>query len=448
MKKPKDNDEAIENWYETKKDKAEKKLHKDIKKGIDEKSREETYLKELKSLREKYQNLHDRRHRFLLFKIKHIDPILRRLEPFFLACSKTRTSIKDIILTLRISIRNLLDSLLLPLRKFSSIQDLILTYFVKIMDFFFFITFKLPYKLFYGSFFSFWNLLTKPRSKEKKKSTSLEAFEKIISKPISEFMSEDFLSFDEFENLNKILRAFVQKEANVAVLMRHGIFHGCISSYSIVNNFDVEKMDKNRVWANQFREQNISFVKYDDTFLEAFETFLQKRCWFIFVLKKNKVVGVVYPKDILFALEDFYRTVPQEVLNKYPIEEYMETKFIDIQQNEKLGIVQNKISLTTEKANLILHKNSPIGIIANLDIIREISNRGKGVSGSTSSDIMSFPVITLDFNLSVFEVMRMMQNTNLKKLVVVDKGIFRGVVSVLNVLQVTKSIVEDIEKGD
>lgn len=81
---------------------------------------------------------------------------------------------------------------------------------------------------------------------------------------------------------------------------------------------------------------------------------------------------------------------------------------------------------------VISKKNNPVGMLTERDFVRKIIARGKD-SSIPVEDIMSSPVITIEPEKSIFELIQLMKQNGIHRIPVVKDGL-RGIVTITDVV--------------
>lgn len=70
----------------------------------------------------------------------------------------------------------------------------------------------------------------------------------------------------------------------------------------------------------------------------------------------------------------------------------------------------------------LIHHNTIVGIVTERDILYKVVGQNKGPYKATLKDVMSFPIITIDRNVSVKDAISRMQNKHIRRLLVTEKA--------------------------
>jgi CBS domain-containing protein len=106
--------------------------------------------------------------------------------------------------------------------------------------------------------------------------------------------------------------------------------------------------------------------------------------------------------------------------------------------NTNLTIVESKASVLEAaqrmKINkignvLIIENGRPIGILTESDILKKVVAEDKNARDVLVKDVMSTPIIVIDPYISLEEAMKTMGRCNIRRLPVVEKGEFIGMIT-------------------
>ncbi|MBI2545865.1 CBS domain-containing protein [Candidatus Woesearchaeota archaeon] len=73
------------------------------------------------------------------------------------------------------------------------------------------------------------------------------------------------------------------------------------------------------------------------------------------------------------------------------------------------------------------------GIVTERDILRKVVANKRNPDATSVAEIMSYPLITIDENASLFEASEMMDRNNIRRVVVVNGGNITGIVNTTTV---------------
>jgi len=109
------------------------------------------------------------------------------------------------------------------------------------------------------------------------------------------------------------------------------------------------------------------------------------------------------------------------------------TKIASIMANRNIGAV------------IVARDFEVLGIVTERDIITRLAAAKKDVAGLVAQDIMTAPVITINYERTLQEALKIMSQNRIRRLVVIKDGSIFGLVTERRVL--LASFVGDTEKG-
>lgn len=119
---------------------------------------------------------------------------------------------------------------------------------------------------------------------------------------------------------------------------------------------------------------------------------------------------------------DFRRNLEKEYLLRVrEIGEQMTTNVVTLAANATVGMAADLMAQHRISCIVITDQGCPLGIITERDMVR-LSSDGPGVKHRQLGDVMSTPLITVREELALHEAAAMMQQHDLRRLVVVDQN--------------------------
>lgn len=121
----------------------------------------------------------------------------------------------------------------------------------------------------------------------------------------------------------------------------------------------------------------------------------------------------------------------------YQVKNYM-TKEVNTMNLE--ATVMEAVKIMAADKNLegyviILDKGKPVGIVTERDIINKVLAKELDPKKTKVSDIMSDPLITVDPEEDLLKASKLMQEQNIRKLIVVRNGIIYGIITAKDIAQ-------------
>ncbi|MFH0896772.1 MAG: CBS domain-containing protein [Candidatus Bathyarchaeota archaeon] len=93
---------------------------------------------------------------------------------------------------------------------------------------------------------------------------------------------------------------------------------------------------------------------------------------------------------------------------------------------------------------VIDRKGNPVGIITERDIVTRIASKNLLPSEIKANDAMTSPLKTIDINMDIKEAAKLMQQYDIRRLVVIDKNKMVGIISSRDIIAITPALIEII----
>lgn len=84
---------------------------------------------------------------------------------------------------------------------------------------------------------------------------------------------------------------------------------------------------------------------------------------------------------------------------------------------------------------VVMDEGKPVGIATERDILQRVVAKGLDASKVKMKDIMSKPLITINGNTQIINVIRVMQKNNVRHLPIIEKGELIGIVTQRDLLR-------------
>lgn len=111
-----------------------------------------------------------------------------------------------------------------------------------------------------------------------------------------------------------------------------------------------------------------------------------------------------------------------------------ETPIIDGMASAKDAVVKMRSSQVTELLVAKRNDDDAWGIVAMIDLVRNVLVPGRNAENVFVYEIMSKPVITVPADMNIRHVIRLMQRTGVRRVPVEDKGEIVGMITLTSLI--------------
>jgi CBS domain-containing protein len=116
-----------------------------------------------------------------------------------------------------------------------------------------------------------------------------------------------------------------------------------------------------------------------------------------------------------------------DIVMKETVGDFMRKNLIIIEESASVQEAANKMKDKNVSSLVVIDEISrPLGLVTERDLVRKVCTHDVSTSKMMNKEIMSFPLITIDFNSSASEALDMMLKNNVRHLLVVDSKSSEG----------------------
>lgn len=117
----------------------------------------------------------------------------------------------------------------------------------------------------------------------------------------------------------------------------------------------------------------------------------------------------------------------KEILER-PVSYYMERDVILLDSTATIALASRIMKRREDDSVVVVKGGKPIGIVTDHDIIDNLAEKGLNPVGSSLEMIMTSPLITIEPNAKLSEALTKMRESKVRKLIVVEDGMVKGII--------------------
>lgn len=117
----------------------------------------------------------------------------------------------------------------------------------------------------------------------------------------------------------------------------------------------------------------------------------------------------------------------KEILER-PVSYYMDHDVILLDSSSTISLASRIMKRREDDSVVVIKAGKPIGIVTDQDVIDNLATKGISPVGSSLEMIMSSPLITIEPDAKLTEALKKMRESHVRKLVVVEDGIVKGMI--------------------
>jgi len=117
------------------------------------------------------------------------------------------------------------------------------------------------------------------------------------------------------------------------------------------------------------------------------------------------------------------------------VESAIRTSLVTSKPEEPVSRVIKKMVISDIGAVIVVKNEEPVGLVTERDILERVMDKGRDPSKTSAKNIMSSPVATVKEDMSLTDMLRMMQKKQIRRLVVTEDEKVAGIVTERRILE-------------
>jgi len=125
------------------------------------------------------------------------------------------------------------------------------------------------------------------------------------------------------------------------------------------------------------------------------------------------------------------------------VKDVMTRQPVTVRASDSVEVLAKRMSEAEVGSVIVVDpKGNPVGIVTERDLLKRVTAKNKEPRKVKAREIMSAPLIAVSPTASVFDVARKMRQNKVRRLVVLEGGRMRGIVTTKDILDVTPAVVD------
>ena len=120
-------------------------------------------------------------------------------------------------------------------------------------------------------------------------------------------------------------------------------------------------------------------------------------------------------------------------------------KPLAVDMNKTVKAAGELMRVKRRDAVIVIKNNMPVGLLTDSDLIKKIIAKDIKPSSVKVKAVMSKPLVTIKPGDSMLEASRKMKRSNIKRLIVMDKGKLVGIISLSDIARTSPEMIDLLE---
>ena len=255
---------------------------------------------------------------------------------------------------------------------------------------------------------------------------------------VADVMSTDVATLSLDETVVAAAKIMSEKKISCLMIMDNGNLAGILTETDLLKQIDGKGTDLYEFKLEQIMSYPVESVPPDLSVLQASQIMSAKRIKRLPILKEQKLVGIVTQTDLVRALTSYGMWTD--------ISEIMSRDVADIQKNASVAEAAKIMTSRKISCIVVMNGDEVAGILTEKDLLGRVIAPERDPSCVKMEDVMSSPVTSIPPSFSVFSSSKIMEQMNIRRLVVIEKNRLCGVVTQTDILKAIKNKLQTEEE--
>ncbi|NQE45542.1 Inosine-5'-monophosphate dehydrogenase [ANME-1 cluster archaeon GoMg2] len=278
---------------------------------------------------------------------------------------------------------------------------------------------------------------------------------------VREIMTRPITAEDEEVLVTKIAKDMAEQGIGSVVITKEGKPAGIITERDLALKVLLKCGKASEVKAKEIMSYPLITVEPETSVEEACEIVVEKGMKRLPVVEKDVLIGIVSVRNILTKKSEYVKRFYPEVQVlasrakqgvssvvpyflfktdkkgekvKMQVREIMTRPIIVEDEETVVAKIAEDMDEFGIGSVLITKEGKPAGIITERDLALKVLLKDRMANEVKAKEIMAFPVVTVEPEVSIDEVCKLAAEKRVKRLPVVEKGVFVGIVSIRDLL--------------
>ena len=254
---------------------------------------------------------------------------------------------------------------------------------------------------------------------------------------VGDVMSKEVISVCPDETVVSAAKIMSDRGISCIVVGKHKEVLGILTETDFLKKIADKQKDFGDTRVRDVMSSPVASVPYETSILEAGRIMEQKHIKRLPIVKENQLVGIVTQTDLVRALTSYgmWRDVA----------EIMTRNVAGVPGDATVAEAAELMTRRNVSCVVTLEDDQAVGVLTERDLLTRVVARKKDPAKVKMKEVMTSPVTSVAPSCSVFSAGRMMEEMNVRRLIVADKKHCCGIVAQTDIFRVVKKKLEEDE---
>jgi PAS domain S-box-containing protein len=238
---------------------------------------------------------------------------------------------------------------------------------------------------------------------------------------LGDVMNSQVSTISPDERVASAAKMMSDKRISCLVITDSGNVAGIITETDVLRRVGNKSNDLYRIKLSQIMSSPVESASPDLSILQASKIMGRKHIKRLPIIENGKLVGIVTQTDLVRALTSYgmWRDVS----------EIMSRNIACVQTDASVADAAEIMTLRKISCIMVMDGNNVAGVLTEKDLLGRVVALQRNPANIRMEEVMSFPVTSIPYNLSVFSASKLMEEMNIRRLAVMKDKRLCGVVT-------------------
>jgi len=247
---------------------------------------------------------------------------------------------------------------------------------------------------------------------------------------VRDVMSRRLVTVAPDDTVVSVAKIMSENGVSCAIVMNDKKMVGILSEADFVHKVTNEDSDINNTRVTDIMSSPVESIPHNLSVLEASRIMNLRKIRRLPILEDDRLVGIVTQTDLIKALSSCTASGD--------ISEIMSRDVAIVQNHAHVTEARAIMSSRNLSCVVVLDGQEVVGVLTERDFLRRVFSLQTNPSHTRVEQVMSSPVKSISSDLSIPSASRFMEKMNIRRLIVMDRGELRGIVTQRDILAAIK----------
>jgi len=257
---------------------------------------------------------------------------------------------------------------------------------------------------------------------------------------VADVMNKDVITISPGETATVAAEKMAQNDISCVIVVGDGNVLGILTETDFLKRVVAAHAETEKINVRDIMSSPVQSVPPDMSVLDASTIAEEKRIKRLPVLDADRLVGIVTQTDLIQALTSYGRWKE--------ISEIMSTDVAGVQKDATVADAAEIMASRDISCVVVLDCDEAVGVFTERDLIARVIALHKNPAQTRIKQVMTSPVVSRNPDYSVHSAARIMETTNIHRLVVTEGKKLCGIVTQTDILKVVRRKLYEEEENN